>query len=136
MVVRDRGAALHVEQGPVPGIADLAGEQAETVNPGLVGLAGKLQAGIAAFEISPVALRLQTEHPGRRRLPAVADLSTYRAARHIVAAFVSEAIRIPVDAAGSAASVDTGVETTPVVCGRNDHRGSSVDRAASGKIRG
>jgi hypothetical protein len=42
-----------------PSIADLAGEQAEAFNRGLVGLAGKLLAGIAALEISPVALRFK-----------------------------------------------------------------------------
>ena len=82
-------------------------------------MTGKLQAGIAAFEISPVALRFQTEDPGRHYLPAIADLSTDRAARGIVTAFVSEAIRIPVEAADTATAVDTDVETTPVIGGLN-----------------
>ena len=126
-VVRDSAAALHVEQRTVPGIADLTGEQAEALNLGLVSLAGKLQAGIAALEISPVALRFQTEDPGRH-LPAIADLSTDRAARGIVAAFVSEAIRIPVEAAGTAAAVDTDVETAPVIGGLNDRRRLCIRR--------
>src|SRR3984957_9487421 len=129
LVVGDGGAALRVDQSTVPSIADLAGEQAEAFNRGLVGLAGKLQAGIAALEIRPVALRFQTEHPGRRRLPAIADLSAARSAGRIVAAFVSEAVRIPVDAAGGAAAVDADVETAPVVGGLNDCRRLGIYRS-------
>jgi hypothetical protein len=114
VVVGDGGAALHVDQDAVPGIADLAGEQTEAVDLAGVGLAGEQETGAAAFEIRPVALRFQAEDQ-RRHLPAIADLATDRSAGRVVAAFVAEAVRVPVEAAGRATAVDTDVEATPVV---------------------
>src|SRR6202012_3139041 len=137
-VVGNRSTALHVEQGAVPGIADLAGEQAERVNLALVLIANKSwvsgQADVAAAEIGPVALRFQTEHH-RRHLPAIADLSTEGAAGCMMAAFLAEAIRTPVKAAGSTPAVDTDVETAPVIGGLHNRWRLRVGRRARGKIR-
>src|SRR5882757_1558526 len=48
-----RSAALHVEQGVVPGIADLAGEQAKCVDLGAIGLGGDSEklAGVGTTQI-------------------------------------------------------------------------------------
>src|SRR6202012_4943262 len=76
MGVSHGGAALDIEQGIIPGIADLAGEQAERIDPRTVaGGASGEEADIRSREISPVALSFQAEH-GRAGLPAVADLTT------------------------------------------------------------
>ena len=73
-------AALDVEQRVVPGVADLAGEQAESIDAGVIGEARE-RAGCSGstVEVGPVALRFEAEHPGSR-LPAIADLATGRAA--------------------------------------------------------
>src|SRR5258708_17890732 len=81
LVVGDRSTALDVEQGVVPGVADLAGEQAEGIDLGAVGgtnVEGR-DAGVGAAEVRPVALRFNAEHE-RAALPAIADLTTDRAA--------------------------------------------------------
>lgn len=112
-VVGDRCAALDVEQGIVPGVADLTGEKAETTYPGLILITG-LEANIAAGEISPVDQCFHAEDPGRQ-LPAVAELSTKRAARRVMAAFVPDTIEIPVKAAGTTAAVDADIEAAPII---------------------
>src|SRR3954468_20544735 len=52
-VAGDGGAALHVKQRVIPGVADLAGEQAESIDTGAVGDAGH-GAGTPAGEVRPV----------------------------------------------------------------------------------
>jgi hypothetical protein len=56
------------------GRPDLAGEQAEPFDLGIVGPSGNENADIRSRRISPVALRLQSEHP-TGALPTVADLT-------------------------------------------------------------
>src|SRR5882757_9389097 len=53
-------AALHIPKDVVPGIADLAGEQAERIDPGIVSPSGNENANVRSLQISPVALRFQT----------------------------------------------------------------------------
>ena len=87
LVVGDGRAALHVEQGVVPGVTDLAGEQTEGVDLRTVGQgAPKTRLVFDAAQIGPVALRFEAEHPGAG-LPAVADLTTGNAAGRIMATF-------------------------------------------------
>src|SRR5882757_9787449 len=81
-----RSAALHVEQCVVPGVADLAGEQAECVDLGAIGLSGESQAGVGTTQIGPVTLSFDTEYPASA-LPAVTDLTTGDAAGCIVTTF-------------------------------------------------
>ena len=66
LVVGDRGAALHVPEHVVPGIAGLAGEQAESVDLGLVGVAGmseRLALDPLRSAQSPWASRPNTQLP-------------------------------------------------------------------------
>ena len=49
-VGRHGGAALDVKQGVVPSVTDLAGEQAERTNAGVVGKAGRGEAGMRPFK--------------------------------------------------------------------------------------
>jgi hypothetical protein len=58
----------------VPSIADLAGEQAERFDLGIVSPSGNEKANIRSLQISPVALRFQTEHP-TGALPTVSNLT-------------------------------------------------------------
>src|SRR3981189_3047571 len=60
-VVGHGRAALHIPKDVVPGIADLAGEQAERFDLGMVSPEGNEKANIGSLQISPVALRFQTE---------------------------------------------------------------------------
>src|SRR5262245_46565987 len=78
-VVCDGGAALHIPKNVVPGIADLAGEQAERFDLGIVSPSGNESADIRSLQISPVALRFQTEHP-TGDLPTVANLTANHSA--------------------------------------------------------
>src|SRR5579872_2886314 len=121
-VVSDCATALHVKQRAIPSVADLAREQAESIDPGLIGRVEDCQADVAAGEIGPVALRFQAEHPGGH-LPAVAELATDRAAGEAMAAFIAGAVvQTPVNGAGPPAAIDTGVETAPVVSSLDDRR--------------
>src|SRR6266478_998572 len=79
LVVGHGRAALHIPKDIVPSIADLAGEQAERFDLGIVSPTGNEKANIRSLQISPVALRFQTEHP-IAGLPAVSDLTTNRSA--------------------------------------------------------
>src|SRR4029453_12168437 len=75
-----RRTALYVEQRLVPGVADLAGEEADTIGCGASGdeaRTGKRiekRADARAAEISPIALGFQAKHP-LVGLPTVADLA-------------------------------------------------------------
>ena len=81
----DRAAALHVEKGIVPGVANLSCEQAEGVDARAVavtcdyGATREDQADVVARKVSPVALGFKAEHPVAGLL-AIADLATSRAA--------------------------------------------------------
>src|SRR5262249_1905051 len=88
-VVRHRGAALHVEQHVVDGIADLAGEKAEGADTRLIVEARSEQADVPALEVRPVTLAFNTEHPGAG-LPAITDLTTGDTAGRVVATFVGD----------------------------------------------
>src|SRR3954447_15847629 len=72
-IAGDGGAALHVKQCVIPGVADLAREQAESIDAGAVRDAG-YGAGVPAREIGPVALCFEAEHEGAA-LPAITDLA-------------------------------------------------------------
>src|SRR5258707_2748566 len=82
-VVGHGGAALHIPKDVVPGISDLAGEQAERFNLGIVSPVGNETANIRSLQISPVALRFETEHP-TRALPTVTKLTPSHSAGPLV----------------------------------------------------
>src|ERR1700688_758466 len=142
LVGGDGAAALHVPKHIVPGVADLAREQAETVDAGLVGDAGKKQAEILAFQTGPIALRFDAEHHGSA-LPAVTDLTAGHAAGVVIAAFgcardgrATEHAGVgPAFVAPAAAAVETDVEAAPVVH-RRHHHPRRLAVGASGEIRG
>ena len=96
-IAGQRGAALHVQEHGVEGITDLTGEQAERVDPGLVGQEGNAEQGrngnarVAALETGPVALAFDAEHPGAR-LPAEADLTAGEATGCIMTALVTRPV--------------------------------------------
>src|SRR6185503_2377385 len=122
-VIHTHCAALDVEQHVIPSVADLAREQADRVNPGAVGdQAERRQTDIGPTQVSPVALRFQAKYPGGG-LPAIADLTTDRAARCVMATFrnrggsddAQKVIVIPALVAPDATTVDTDIEATPVV---------------------
>ena len=59
----DRGAALQIPENIVPGVTDLAGEQAESIGLGLIGVGNQCrQARILSGQVSPVTLRFDAEH--------------------------------------------------------------------------
>src|SRR6478672_6357366 len=93
----DGGAALHINQGCIPGVADLTREEAQAIDVGFPGVSSVQQRGIhkntLGPEISPVALSFQSKHPGAR-LPAVTDLATDNATTLIIASF-SEYVKEP-----------------------------------------
>src|SRR6185295_9015972 len=70
-VARHRRTALYVEQRLIPGVADLAGEEADTIGLGACGdeapsEGGKLiekRAEARVAEIRPIALCFQAKHP-------------------------------------------------------------------------
>src|ERR1700733_10035101 len=78
LIVRDGCAALHVPEHVVPGVADLAGEEADGVDLGLVqdrgSCEGSERADVRSFQVRPVALRFEAEHPVGH-LPAIAALT-------------------------------------------------------------
>src|SRR6476660_1115187 len=81
-VARHRRTALYVEQRLIPGVADLAGEEADTIGFGASGdeaisEGGKLiekRAEARVAEIRPIALCFHAKHP-LTGLPTVADLA-------------------------------------------------------------
>src|SRR6478736_9090499 len=120
-----RRAALEVEQRRVPGVADLAGEQADAIGFGAGRESRVDQADARVAEIRPIALSFQTEHPVAG-LPAVADLAAGDASGSI-AATVSEVKashikEIHTVAALSPAAIAADIEPGPVV-NRGHHRG-------------
>src|SRR6202022_4722096 len=129
LVVCNRGAALDIPENVIPGVPDLAGEQAQRVDLALVGYGGtKEQAGIRTLQAGPITLGFEAEDP-RRGLPAVADLATGDAAAGVVATFERRRhnrhtgiVRdVPALVAPATTAVETDVETAPVVDG-GDHR--------------
>src|SRR5262249_60760053 len=84
LVVSDGRTALRVEQHVVEGIADLTREQPERIDLGAIAIRREHVTDIVASEIGPVALRFHAGHHGAH-LPAIADLSTERAARSVMA---------------------------------------------------
>lgn len=91
-VADNRSATLHIEQHVIPGIADLAREQAECIKLGFILDACKSEVGVGALEIGPVALRLQAKlRVGY--LPAIVDLTADRASRRIMATLCRRAER-------------------------------------------
>src|SRR5882672_6708411 len=127
-VVGHGGAALHIPKDVVPGISDLAGEQAERFNLGIVSPVGNENANIRSLQISPVALRFETEHP-TGALPTVSNLTANHSARRIVTTFTEdghdsctgEVRNIPALVARSPTAVGADVEAAPVV-DRSHHR--------------
>src|SRR3954468_16325031 len=83
LVVGNRSAALHVPEHVIPGVANLACEQADSIGLALIGRASNEQAGVAALEVGPVALRLDAEHPGAG-LPSIADLAARQGAGRVM----------------------------------------------------
>src|SRR3954453_11329471 len=84
-IASDGGAALHVKQCAVPGVADLAGEQAESIDTGAV-RDTEHGAGVPAGEVCPVALCFEAEYEGAA-LPAITDLAAGDGPRRARAAF-------------------------------------------------
>src|SRR3977135_547140 len=114
-VVGHGRAALHIPKDVVPSIADLAGEQAERFDLGIVSPSGNENANIRSLQISPVALRFQTEHP-TGALPTVSNLTANHSAGRIVTTFTegrdrsTEVRDIPAFVAPAPAAVGAGVE--------------------------
>ena len=133
-VADDGGAALEVGQETgAPAIADLTGEETETVDARAISERRQNQVAVAAFEARPIALRFNAEHPVRH-LVAIADLAADRGASGVRGTLVRErrihgnaAVReeIPSVAAGAAAGVETDIEAAPVV-DRSDYRGRGL----------
>src|SRR5580692_8279846 len=125
-VVGHGRAALHIPKDVVPSIADLAGEQAQRFDLGIVSPIGNKKADIRSLQISPVALPFQTEHP-TGALPTVSNLTASHCAVRIVTTFTEgddrskEACDTPAFAAQGAAAVGADVEATPIV--DRNHRG-------------
>src|ERR1700676_2619939 len=137
-VVGHGRAALHIPKDIVPSIADLAGEQAERVDLGIVSPSGNKNANIRSPQISPVALRFQTEHP-TGALPTGSNLTANHSAGRIVTTFSdggesTEARDIPAFVAPGAAAVGADVEATPIV--DRNHRGWRLGVRTRGKISG
>src|SRR5581483_8739892 len=120
-VVGQRSTTLHVKQRVVPGIAGLAGEQAESVDLHLVGDQWENEAGGGAVEVGPVALRLDAEHP-IVGLPAVTGLAADSAAGAGEATLrcrregdAEQRVVGPATAIPAAAAVESDIEAAPVV---------------------
>src|SRR3954469_20531235 len=116
----DRGAALHVPEHVVPGIADLAGKHADAVDLGLIGHGRDELAGVGALDVGPVALAFGAEDPAAS-LPAIADLATGRRAGRIVAAFGvgrgdpgKADVVGPAGAGRCAAGIQADIEAAPI----------------------
>src|SRR6202011_6240635 len=128
-VVGYRRAALHIPKDVVPRIADLSGDKADRFDLGIVSPIGNENANIRSLQISPVALRFQTEHP-TGALPTVSNLTANHSAGRIVTTFTEgghdsctgEVRNIPALVARPPTAVSADVEATPVV-DRSYHRG-------------
>src|SRR3954447_17296233 len=127
-VIGHGGAALHIPKDVVPGIPDLAGEQAERFNLGIVSPSGNETANIRSLQISPVALRFEAEHP-TGALPTITNLTANHSAGRIVTTFTEggydsctgEVRNIPALVAPSPTPVCADIEAAPVV-DRSHHR--------------
>src|SRR5580692_8620012 len=129
-----------IQQRVVPGVADLAGEQADRVHLGLVGIGYRCRkARIRSLQVRPVALGFEAEHPVGH-LPAIASLTADQSARRVVAALRDRGERnarntvegVTVAARG-AAGIEADVETGPVV-DRRHHGRLGVGRRPRRKI--
>src|SRR5258708_18816910 len=138
-VVGHGRAALHIPKDVVPSIADLAGEQAERFDLGIVSPRGNEKANIRSLQISPVALRFQTEHP-TGALPTASNLTANHSAARIVTTFTewrhrsTEARDIPAFVASAAAAVIAHVQCAPIV--DSNHGGWRLGVRTRGKISG
>src|SRR5665647_1352086 len=120
-------AALQIPEHVVPGIADLAGEEADGIDLGLVQERHTAEranrAGVRSLQIGPVALSLHAEHPVGC-LPTIADLTAGQTTRRIVATQAGRNgnAASPALVAGTAAAIKTDIEAAPVVDRRDDGR--------------
>ena len=80
-----RRAALYVEQRLIPGVADLAGKEADAIGFGARGEPRIDEADALAAEIRPIALGFQAKHP-LTGLPTIADLAADEATGPLAAA--------------------------------------------------
>src|SRR5581483_8789983 len=135
LVMGDRSTALDVPEHVVPGVNDLAGEEADRIDLGVVCVADAecgdaswhQEAGVRTLQVRPIALRFEAEHPVRH-LPAVADLTTDHAAGRVMTAFADsrevhtgDTVEFPALVGRTAAAVDTDVEAV-FVLKRRGHR--------------
>ena len=113
-----RRAALYVEQRCIPGVADLAGKEADAIGLGASGERRIEQADALVAEIRPIALGFQAKHP-LTGLPAITDLAADEAPGPLAAAvsdgYASRINEIPAVAALTPAAVAADVEAGPVV---------------------
>src|SRR3984893_14557122 len=86
LVVGEGAAALHIPKHAVPGITDLASEQAQRIDRRSVGRPGNNLARVRSTQIGPVALCFQTEHHGAAQ-PTVTDLAAGDRTTCVVTAF-------------------------------------------------
>src|SRR6478735_8370764 len=117
--VADSKAASDIRHHAVPRVADAAAHGSKPV---VLGLAAGRASDIheAAFDVGPVEVALQAEHPGAAgSLPVVARCSTNHAARWIGVAGEGA----PVRAAPGVTAVDAEIEPGPVVSDRYVGRG-------------
>src|SRR6267142_5967235 len=124
-VVGHGGAALHIPKDVVPGISDLAGEQAERFNLGIVSPVGNETANIRSLQISPVALRFETEHP-TGALPTVSNLTANHSARRIVTTFTEDGHD---SCTGKGRNIPTLVARSPTAVGADSEAAPAVDRS-------
>src|SRR5207247_9795496 len=122
VVVGHGGRPLHIPKHVVPGIPDLAGEKAECVDLGIVSPGRNETADVTSPQVSPVALRFETEHP-TGALPTVSNLTANHSAGRIVTTFTEgghdsctgEVRNIPALVTRSPTAVGADVEAAPVV---------------------
>ena len=111
-------AALYVEQRLIPGVADLAGEEADAIGRGARGERRIDEADALVAEIRPIALGFHAKHP-LIGLPAIADLAADEATGPLAAArsegYAKHINEIPAVAALTPAAVAADIEAAPVV---------------------
>ena len=143
--MRDGGAALHVPEPVIPGVADLAGEEADGIGLGLVQerktAEGPERVDFDPFRSaqSPWASRPNTQLVA---LPAVADLTAEQTAGPSEQPSLGAAGtgrrsggEIPAIVARGAAAVQTDVKTAPVVDRRDQRRRLGIDAAREDRRR-
>ena len=132
-VVGERRPALHIREHIVPGVADLAGEETDRIDLGLVqerhAAEGADRAGVGPVQIGPVALGLHAEHPVGR-LPTIADLTADQAPRRVVTTQPGRHRNAagPTIVARCAAGVETDIEAAPIIEWRDHRRRLCVGR--------